>query len=180
MAPLTRMRPSGGSISIVSLQAGREKRVSLVRQSGRYAPCLVQQARACGLVHRVRPIDTLLRRSWRSPPSGAFPGVTRVSVFVSGAFWCKPVYSDLMSIAEKLVRQSVSLPARVARQVKSMAKTGNTSANRIIVNLIESGIEVREQQRKRFFELADRLAHTRDAEDQKRLKEELARMTFGE
>jgi len=29
-------------------------------------------------------------------------------------------------------------------------------------------------------ELADRLAHSRDAEDQKRLKEELARMTFGE
>ena len=84
-----------------------------------------------------------------------------------------------MSIAEKLVRQSVSLPARVARQVKSLAKTSNTSAN-LIVNLIESGIEAREQERKRFFELADCVAHTRDAEDQKRLKEELARMTFGE
>ena len=50
-------------------------------------------------------------------------------------------YSDAMSIANKLVRQSVSLPARVARQVKSLAKTSNTSANRIIVDLIESGIE---------------------------------------
>ena len=90
------------------------------------------------------------------------------------------VYSDPMSIAEKLVRQSVSLPARVARQVKSLAKTSNTSANRIIVDLIESGIEAREQERKRFFELADRLAHSRNAEDQKRLKEELARLTFGE
>ena len=90
------------------------------------------------------------------------------------------VYSDPMSIAEKLVRQSVSLPARVARQVKSLAKTGNTSANRIIVNLIESGIEVREQQRKRFFELADRLARSGDAKEHQRLKEELARMTFGE
>jgi len=85
-----------------------------------------------------------------------------------------------MSIAEKTVRQSVSLPARVARRVKSLAKTGSTSANRVIVDLIECGIEAREQERKRFFELADRLAESRNTEDQKRLKEELARLTFGE
>ncbi len=85
-----------------------------------------------------------------------------------------------MSIAEKPVRQSVSLPAHVARRVKSLAKTSSTSANRIIVDLIECGIEAREQERKRFFELADRLADSRNAEDQKRLKEELARLTFGE
>ena len=85
-----------------------------------------------------------------------------------------------MSVAEKSVRQSVSLPARVARRVKSLAKTSSTSANRIIVDLIESGIEAREQERKRFFELADRLADSRNAIDLKRLKEELARLTFGE
>ena len=85
-----------------------------------------------------------------------------------------------MSIAEKPVRQSVSLPARVARRVKSLAQTSNTSANRIIVDLIESGLDAREQEKERFFELADRLARSRDAEEQKRLKEELARMTFGE
>jgi hypothetical protein len=85
-----------------------------------------------------------------------------------------------MPIAEKTVRQSVSLPARVARRVKSLAKTSSTSANRVIVDLIESGIEAREQEKKRFFELADRLAHSRDAEEHKRLKAELARLTFGE
>ncbi len=85
-----------------------------------------------------------------------------------------------MSIAEKSVRQSVTLPARVARRVKSLAKTSSTSANRIIVELIESGIESRQQERKRFIELADRLARSRDAEEQTRLKEELAVMTFGE
>jgi hypothetical protein len=36
------------------------------------------------------------------------------------------------------------------------------------------------QDKKRFFELVDRLLHSRDPEEQKRLKEELARMTFGE
>lgn len=85
-----------------------------------------------------------------------------------------------MATVEKPVRQSVSLPARVARRVKSLARTSNTSANRVIVDLIESGLEAREQERKRFLELADRLARSRDAEEQKRLKEELARMTFGE
>ena len=90
------------------------------------------------------------------------------------------VYPDAMSIAEKPIRQSVSLPARVARRVKSLAKTSSTSTNRIIVELIESGIEARERERERFFELADRLARSRDTEEQKRLKEELARMTFGE
>jgi len=90
------------------------------------------------------------------------------------------VYPDCMPIAGKTVRQSVSLPVRVARRVKSLAKTNSTSANRIIVTLIESGIEAREQERKRFLELADRLARSGDAEEQNRLKEELARLTFGE
>jgi predicted DNA-binding protein len=85
-----------------------------------------------------------------------------------------------MAIAEKSVRQSVTLPARVARRVKSLAKTGSTSANRIIVELIESGIQARQQERKRFIELADRLARSRDVKEQTRLKEELAVMTFGE
>ena len=85
-----------------------------------------------------------------------------------------------MSTIDRSIRQSVSLPARVARRVKSLAKSSNASANRIIVELIESGLEAREQERKRFFDLADRLVQTRDAEEQKRVKEELARMTFGE
>ena len=85
-----------------------------------------------------------------------------------------------MSTVEKPIRQSVSLPARVARRVKALVKTRHSSANRIITELIEAGLEAREQERKRFFDLADRLTHTRDPEEQKRVKEDLARMTFGE
>jgi predicted DNA-binding protein len=85
-----------------------------------------------------------------------------------------------MLIAGKTVRQSVNLPASVARRVKSLAKTSRRSANRIIVDLIESGIQAREREKNRFFELADRLARSSDAEEQKQLKEELARMTFSE
>jgi hypothetical protein len=85
-----------------------------------------------------------------------------------------------MPIEDRTVRQSVSLPSRVARRVKSLAKTSKASANRIIVDLIESGLDAREREKQRFLELADRLARSRDQEEQKRLKEELARMTFGE
>jgi hypothetical protein len=74
----------------------------------------------------------------------------------------------------------VSLPPGTARRVKSLAKSSRTSTNRILVELVELGLEAREQERRRFFELADRLAQTRDPEEQSRLKEELARMTFGE
>jgi hypothetical protein len=85
-----------------------------------------------------------------------------------------------MSEPERAVRQSVSLPSRVARRVHSLAKRQRTSANRVIVELIESGLEAREREKKAFFDLADRLAHSTDVAEQKRLKEELARMTFGD
>jgi len=85
-----------------------------------------------------------------------------------------------MATAEKPVRQSVSLPPGLARQVRSLAESRRTSANRTLVELIESGLRAREQERKRFFEVAERLAQSRDAEEQSILKEELARMTFGE
>jgi hypothetical protein len=90
------------------------------------------------------------------------------------------VYSDAMPVDEKPVRQSVSLPPDVARRVKTLAKTNRTSTNRILINLIESGLEAQERERRRFFELADQLTQSRDKNEQSRLKKELARMTFGE
>ena len=61
----------------------------------------------------------------------------------------------------KPVRQSVSLPARVARRVKALAQTTKTSTSRVIVDLIESGLDAREQERLRFFAVADRLSRSR-------------------
>jgi hypothetical protein len=85
-----------------------------------------------------------------------------------------------MSTIERPVRQSVSLPPGTARRVESFAESSHTSASRILVELIETGLEAREQEKKRFLDLADCLARTRGPEEQGRLKEELARMTFGE
>jgi hypothetical protein len=85
-----------------------------------------------------------------------------------------------MASLEKPVRQSVSLPPRIARKVKALAKTKKTSTNRIVVDLIETGLEAREREKKLFFELADRLSRSEDADEQKALKEELAHITFGD
>ena len=85
-----------------------------------------------------------------------------------------------MAESQRSVRQSVNLPSAVARRVQALAKRRRTSANRVIVDLIESGLEAKDREKLAFFDLADRLAHTSDPTEQKRLKEELARMTFGE
>jgi predicted DNA-binding protein len=74
-----------------------------------------------------------------------------------------------MATLDKPLRQSVSLPPRVARRVKALAKTKKTSANRVVVDLIEAGLEAQEREKKLFFDLADRLTRSTD----------LARMTFG-
>jgi len=90
------------------------------------------------------------------------------------------VYSDAMPVDEKPVRQSISLPPSIARRVRTLAKKNRTSTNRVLIELIESGLEAQERERRRVFELADRLTQSRDKNEQSRLKKELARITFGE
>ena len=85
-----------------------------------------------------------------------------------------------MGATTKSFRQSVSLPARVAKRVKSLAKAQRTSASRVLADLIESGIEAKELEKQRFFTLTSRLAESKNPEERERLKKELARMTFGE
>jgi hypothetical protein len=85
-----------------------------------------------------------------------------------------------MAHLEKPTRQSVSLPPRVARRVKALARTKKTSTNRVVVDLIEAGLEAKEKEKRLFFDLADQLARSSSPAEQKRLKEDLARMTFGD
>ena len=85
-----------------------------------------------------------------------------------------------MSTKEKPVRQSVSLPPKVARKVRSLAKAQRTSASRVLVDLVESGLAAREAEKQRFLDLAEQLARAKSPAEQARLKEELTRLTFGE
>ncbi len=84
-----------------------------------------------------------------------------------------------MAETERTVRQSVSIPAGIARRVRTLAKTGKTSANRVLVDLVEAGLQSREAEKERFFLLVSRLTESSDPAERERLKEELARMTFG-
>ena len=84
-----------------------------------------------------------------------------------------------MSAANKNVRQSVSLPASVAAKVRTLAKTRRLSSNRMLVELIENGIEAEKRKQQEFFELAERFRQATDPEEVKRLGDELGRMVFG-
>jgi len=85
-----------------------------------------------------------------------------------------------MGIDEKIQRQSVSLAPRVARRVKALARSRKTSASRVIAELVQTGLEAQDAEKERFFGLADRLTRSKDPDEQRLLKEELARMTFGD
>ena len=84
-----------------------------------------------------------------------------------------------MSTASKTVRQSVSLPAKVAAQVRILAKTRRLSSNRMLVELIENGIEAEKRKQQEFFELAERFRNTTDPKEAELLGDELGRMVFG-
>ena len=98
----------------------------------------------------------------------------------SGAMWFTLVYSGVMGTTKGSLRRSVSLPTEVARRVEAIAKRKRMSSSRVIVELIETGLEAREREKKEFFELADRLVNSSDEYEQARLKKELARRTFGD
>ena len=85
-----------------------------------------------------------------------------------------------MEAAEASHRQSVSLPTRVSRLVRAIAKTKGLSSSKVIADLVEAGIAAREREKERFLELAEALARSTNRSKQKRLKAELARLTFGE
>jgi hypothetical protein len=85
-----------------------------------------------------------------------------------------------MGQSEKAIRQSVSIPRGVAKRVRALAKTRKTSANRVLVDLIEAGLKSKETENERFLSLVNQLTQAKDVAEKRRLKEELARMTYGE
>jgi hypothetical protein len=78
------------------------------------------------------------------------------------------------------VRRSVTLPLTIAKQVDALAKERALSDNRVLIELIEQGIEARQQKEKAFFQLAERFRAADDPEQVKRLGDQLGRFVFGE
>ena len=89
------------------------------------------------------------------------------------------VHNGVMRTANKTVRQSVSLPANVAAQARTLAKKRRVSTNRMLVELIESGVEAEKRKQQEFFELAERFRRSTDPEEVARLGDEMGRMVFG-
>jgi hypothetical protein len=80
----------------------------------------------------------------------------------------------------KHVRRSVTLPPKIAKQVDTLAKQRALSDNRVLVELIEQGIEAQQQKEKAFFQLAERFRAASDPEQVKQLGNQLGRFVFGE
>ena len=82
-------------------------------------------------------------------------------------------------IPKQLVRRSISLRREVDSKVQKLAVHERRSANQVLEELIEVGLESKENEKRVFFELAERLSKSQNRREQHRIKEELARMTFG-
>jgi hypothetical protein len=90
------------------------------------------------------------------------------------------VHDGGMPAKPKNVRQSVSLSAQTASQVRSLAKSRKLSSARMLRELIEGGIEAEKKREASFFDLAERFRNESDPIKAKRLGDELGRMVFGE
>lgn len=80
---------------------------------------------------------------------------------------------------KKTIRRSVTVPVEVDSRIQSLAADEHRSASQVYQLVIEKGLNTKEAEKRRFFELAERLQATNDPAEIERLTEELARMTFG-
>jgi len=80
----------------------------------------------------------------------------------------------------KQVRRSLTLPARLAEQVERIARKRRLSDNRVLVELVEQGLEAEKEKEKTFFALAERFRAASDPKEAKQLGEEMGRFIFGE
>jgi hypothetical protein len=94
----------------------------------------------------------------------------------SGADCCK---IEVMKHQGKSNRQSVTLPRDVASRVRHLALKRKASANRILVDLIEAGLRSKEAEKEHFFALTDRLTESSDPAERRKIKKQLAKLTFG-
>jgi hypothetical protein len=83
-------------------------------------------------------------------------------------------------IETPVIRRSITVPTEIAEKIDAIAAGRHVSGNRAIVDLLGDAITAYEQRRAAFLELADRFQKSTDPAESARLREELARMTFGD
>lgn len=80
----------------------------------------------------------------------------------------------------KQVRRSVTLPSRLAEQVERIARKKNLSDNRVLVELVEQGLEAQKEKEKAFFALAERFRAETNPDEVKKLGDAMGKFIFGE
>lgn len=80
----------------------------------------------------------------------------------------------------KTIRRSITLPREIAKQVESISKQRRLSDNRVMVALIEQGLEAQKEKEKAFFELAQRFRKANEPKEVERLGDQLGRFVFGD
>ncbi len=89
------------------------------------------------------------------------------------------VYDEDVS-STKQVRRSITLPSRIAQQVERIAKKRRLSDNRILVELVEQGLEAQKEKEGKFFALAERFRAASDPNEIRQLGDEMGKFIFGE
>ena len=64
-------------------------------------------------------------------------------------------------------------------QVRSLAKARRLSASRMLLELIENGVQAEKRKHQEFVDLAERFRSATDPEEVKRLGDQMGRMVFG-
>ena len=82
--------------------------------------------------------------------------------------------------SKKQIRRSVTLPSKLADQVERIARKKRLSDNRVLVELLEQGLEAQKEKEKAFFALAERFRAASNPEEVKRLGDEMGQFIFGE
>ena len=80
----------------------------------------------------------------------------------------------------KQVRRSVTLPREVAKEVATISRKRRLSDNRVLVELIEEGLQARKEKENAFFELAKRFREASDPREIEQLGDQMGRFVFGE
>jgi hypothetical protein len=85
------------------------------------------------------------------------------------------LHNGVVRTAKRAVRQSV---ADVAAQVRRLAEARRLSANRILLELIENGIEADKRKQPEFFDLAERFRNATDPAEVERLGNQVGRIVL--
>lgn len=89
------------------------------------------------------------------------------------------LHNGVMRRVNTPVRQSVTLPANIAAQVRRLAKEQRLSANRMLLELIRNRMQAEKRKQEEFLDLARRFRNATDPAEVDRLGGRMGRMVFG-